>query len=121
MLPTDRIPSHPGEILLEEFLRPLGTSQVQFSRELGIPLQRVNEIIRGKRGITAETALLLGARLGTTPEFWLNLQAAHELGRARTGISNVRLRALETRRGRRLESIAGTSGLRESSGTRKKK
>ncbi len=107
MLPTDRVPSHPGEILLEEFLRPLRTSQVEFSRQLGIPLQRVNEIIRGKRGVSAETALLLAARLGTSPEFWLNLQAAHDLGRARTGISLDRLRSLETKR--RTRSISPQS------------
>jgi antitoxin HigA-1 len=101
MLPGHRIPTHPGEILLEEFLRPLGTSQVEFSRQLGIPLQRVNEIVRGKRGVTAETALLLSARLGTSPEFWLNLQAAHDLGRARAGALKGRLHSLESARTRR--------------------
>jgi antitoxin HigA-1 len=95
MLPSDRIPSHPGEVLLEEFLRPLGASQLEFSRQLGIPLQRVNEIVRGKRGVTAETALLLSARLGTSPEFWLSLQAAHDLGRARSGALRQRLHSLE--------------------------
>jgi len=107
MLPSERIPTHPGKILLEEFLRPLGTSQVDLSRQLGIPLQRVNEIVRGKRGVTAETALLLAARLGTSPEFWLNLQAAHDLGRARAGVSAQRLRSLERAGGRR--RLAGTS------------
>ena len=100
MLPSHRIPTHPGEILLEEFLRPLGTSQLEFSRQLRVPLQRVNEIVRGKRGITAETALLLAARLGTSPEFWLNLQAACDLGRARAGVSRERLHSLETVRRR---------------------
>ena len=100
MLPSDRIPTHPGEVLLKEFLRPLGTSQLKLSRQLGIPLQRVNEIVRGKRGVTAESALLLSARLGTSPEFWLNLQAAHDLGRARAGALKKRLRSLERTRDR---------------------
>ena len=56
MIPESRIPTHPGEILLEEFLRPLGLTQVVFARHIGVPTQRVNEIIRGKRGITPESA-----------------------------------------------------------------
>jgi addiction module HigA family antidote len=112
MLPVDRIPTHPGEVLLEEFLRPLGTSQLEFSRQLGIPLQRVNEIVRGKRGVTAETALLLSARLGTSPEFWLSLQAAHDLGRARSGALRQRLRSLETVRTRRRSHASVPTGRR---------
>ena len=83
MLPENRIPTHPGEILLEEFLRPLGITQVAFARHIGAPVQRVNEIVRGKRGVTPETAWLLAGALGTTPEFWLNLQCAHDLARVR--------------------------------------
>ena len=83
MIPKHRIPTHPGEILLEEFLRPLGLTQVRFARHLGIPLQRVNEIVRGKRGITPETAWLLAQALGTSPEFWVNLQSAHDLAASR--------------------------------------
>ena len=83
MIPKHRIPTHPGEILLEEFLRPLGVSQVRFARHLGIPLQRVNQIVRGKRGVTPQTAWLLSQALGTTPEFWLNLQTAHDLAASR--------------------------------------
>lgn len=79
MLPENRIPTHPGEILLEEFLNPLGLSQVAFAEHLKIPVQRVNEIVRGKRGITPETAWLFAEALGTSPEFWLNLQANHDL------------------------------------------
>ena len=70
---------HPGEILLEEFLKPLELTQVAFARHLDIPVQRVNELIRGKRGVTPETAWLLSQALGTSPEFWLNLQASYEL------------------------------------------
>jgi addiction module HigA family antidote len=79
MLPENRIPTHPGEILLEEFLNPLELSQVAFADHLKIPVQRVNEIVRGKRGITPETAWLFAEALGTSPEFWLNLQTNHDL------------------------------------------
>lgn len=79
MIPENRIPTHPGEILLEEFLKPLNLTQVAFARHLGIPTQRVNEIVRGKRGITPETAWLFSQALGTTPQFWLNLQMQHDL------------------------------------------
>ncbi len=83
MLPKNRIPTHPGEILLEEFLKPLGVSQVALAEHLGIPVQRVNELVRGKRGVTSETAWLLAGALGTTPEFWINLQTNHDLVRNR--------------------------------------
>jgi antitoxin HigA-1 len=83
MLPKHRIPTHPGRILLEEFLRPLGLTQVELARHLGIPLQRVNEIIRGRRGVTSETAWLFAQALETTPEFWVNLQSAHDLAASR--------------------------------------
>lgn len=83
MQPRNRIPTHPGEILLEEFLRPIGTTQVAFAEHIGVPTQRVNELVRGKRGVTPETAWLLSQALGTSPEFWLNLQAAHDLARTR--------------------------------------
>lgn len=83
MLPKSRIPTHPGEILLEDFLKPLGVSQVALAKHLEIPVQRVNELVRGKRGVTPETAWLLAGALGTTPEFWINLQANHDLVRNR--------------------------------------
>jgi addiction module HigA family antidote len=83
MLPEKRVPTHPGEILLEEFLRPLGLTQTALARHLGIPIQRVNEIVAGKRGITPETAWLLSSAFGTTPEFWVNAQSAYDLARSR--------------------------------------
>jgi addiction module HigA family antidote len=83
MIPKNRIPTHPGEILLEEYLRPLGVAQTHLAEHLHIPVQRVNELIRGKRGVTPETAWLLAQALGTTPEFWLNLQAAYDLAKSR--------------------------------------
>ena len=83
MLPTHRIPTHPGEILLEEFLKPLDLTQVALADHLGVPVQRINELVRGKRGVTPETAWLLSQAFGTTPEFWINLQTAHDLARVR--------------------------------------
>jgi addiction module HigA family antidote len=83
MLPENRIPTHPGEILLEEFLVPMNVSQVAFAAHIGVPVQRVNEIVRGKRGITPETAWLFADALGTSPEFWLNLQSNYDLVRFR--------------------------------------
>ena len=96
-MPANRIPTHPGEILLEEFLKPLGVTQVAFAEHLGTSLQRVNEIIRGKRGVTPDMAWRLSQAFGTTPEFWLNLQAAHDLAREKPEMT---IRPL--RRGRKL-------------------
>jgi addiction module HigA family antidote len=72
-------PIHPGEILLEEFLKPLGISQNALARALRVPPDRINAIVQGKRSITADTALRLARALGTTPQFWLNLQAHYDL------------------------------------------
>ena len=74
MRPKIRTPSHPGEILREEFLKPLAVTQVDFAAHIGVPLQRVNEIVRKKRGVSPETAWLFAGALGTTPDFWINLQ-----------------------------------------------
>ena len=79
MHPSNRTSTHPGEVLLQEFLEPLGVSQAELSRHLGVPIQRINELVKGKRGITPETAWLLAQSLGTSPEFWMNLQVAYEL------------------------------------------
>lgn len=79
MLPENRIPNHPGEILQEEFLTPLGVSQVALAKHLGVPVQRINELVRGKRGITPDTAWLLSQAFDTTPEFWINLQTNYDL------------------------------------------
>ena len=72
----------PGEILLEEFLKPLGLGQVEAARRLGVSLNRLNEIVLGKRGITADTALKLAGLLKTSPQFWMRLQADWDLSRA---------------------------------------
>jgi addiction module HigA family antidote len=92
MQPSSRVPTHPGEILREEFLVPLRQTQVALAEHLGIPLQRVNEIVRGKRGVTPDTAWLLAQAFGTTPQFWLNLQAAYDLAVQRPARRVQRLR-----------------------------
>jgi len=79
MIPSNRKATHPGIILRKEFLEPMGLTQRALAKHIGIPVQRVNEIVRGKRGVSPDTAWLLSEALGTSPEFWLNLQATHEL------------------------------------------
>ena len=73
---------HPGEMLLEEYLKPLGVGQLEGARELGVSLNRLNEIVLGKRGITADTALRLGRFLKTSPQLWMRLQADWDLQEA---------------------------------------
>jgi addiction module HigA family antidote len=72
-------PIHPGEILLEEFLHPLGISQYRLAKEITVPARRINEIVHGQRAITANTALRLARYFGTSDRFWTNLQAAYDL------------------------------------------
>jgi addiction module HigA family antidote len=76
-------PIPPGEILLEEFLKPLGISQNRLARDLGVPVARMNEIIKGKRALTADTALRLHRYFGVSAEFWMNLQAHYDLRMAK--------------------------------------
>lgn len=80
-LPENRIPNHPGEILLEEFLVPMHISQAALARHLGISSQRINAIVHGKRPITATIAWLLAQAFNTTPEFWMRLQINYDLVR----------------------------------------
>lgn len=80
-LPTNRAPTHPGEMLLEEFLKPLGISQVELAERIDVSYPRVNEIVHGKRSVTPDTALRLERFLGVTAGFWLNLQLAWDLYR----------------------------------------
>ncbi|HMN88219.1 MAG TPA: HigA family addiction module antitoxin [Bauldia sp.] len=82
-MPAKLDPIPPGEILLEEFLKPLGVSQNQLARDIDIPVSRVSEIVRGARAITADTALRLGEYLGTSAEMWLALQSDFDLRRLR--------------------------------------
>ena len=82
MAKQPKTPFHPGAILLEEFLEPAGSTQAAFSAQLGWTRARLNELIRGKRGITAESALDLADALGTSAKLWMNLQATYDLDRA---------------------------------------
>jgi addiction module HigA family antidote len=87
MIPESRIPTHPGVVLSEEFLRPLGVTQEALAAHLGVPVYRINELARGKRGMSPKTAWLLAQALNTTPEYWMNLQVAHDLALSRpTGV-----------------------------------
>ncbi|HEY2931855.1 MAG TPA: HigA family addiction module antitoxin [Acidobacteriota bacterium] len=81
-LPRNRPPTHPGEMLLEEFLKPLGISQSEFAVRLGVSFPRLNEIIHRKRAVTPDTALRLARVLGTSADFWLGLQLDWELWHA---------------------------------------
>ena len=72
-------PIHPGEVLAEDFLDPMGISQYRLAKDISVPARRINEIVHGKRGISADTAIRLARYLGTTERFWLNLQAQYEL------------------------------------------
>jgi antitoxin HigA-1 len=91
-------PIAPGEILLTEFLEPLGVSQNRLARDIDVPVSRISGIIKGDRAITADTALRLSAYFGTTPEFWLNLQNSFDLRRARQAgwtATSARIRPLQ--------------------------
>ena len=81
-LPKNRPPTHAGEMLLEEFLKPLNLSQADAARRLQMPLNRLNELIKGKRGVTPDTALRLSELFKVSPEFWMNLQAGWDLWHA---------------------------------------
>ena len=77
-----RVRTHPGEVLSEEFLSPLGLSARRVAEEIGVPTNRLTDIVRGRRGVTADTAHRLGTFFGTSPQFWVNLQVAHDLSQA---------------------------------------
>ena len=81
-VPTRRPPTHPGEMLLEEFLRPMGITQRELADAIRVPYQRINEIINGHRGITPSTALRLAKFFGMSPDFWMNLQLRWDLYQA---------------------------------------
>jgi len=81
-------PIHPGEILLEEFLEPMGISQYRLAKDISVPPRRINEIVHGNRSITADTALRLGRFFGMSPQFWLNLQTRYDLELTEDFLSN---------------------------------
>jgi addiction module HigA family antidote len=82
-VPTHRDPTHPGEMLLEEFLNPMGLTQRELAMAIHVPYQRVNELVNKRRGVTPSTALRLAKYFGTSPDFWMNLQLRWDLYRAR--------------------------------------
>jgi antitoxin HigA-1 len=88
-------PIHPGEVLEEEFLTPLGLSQYRLAKAIHVPPRRINEIIHGKRGITADTALRLGCFFGNSPGFWMNLQMHYDLEKEKDEIGDKLSREIE--------------------------
>lgn len=82
-IPTDREPSHPGEILREEFLQPMGITQKQLADGINVPFQRINELVNGKRGVTPSTSLRLAKFFGGSEDFWMNLQVRWDLYKAK--------------------------------------
>ena len=88
-VPTDRAPTHPGEMLLEEFLKPMGLTQRDLADGVRVPYQRVNELVNGRRGITPATALRLAKFFGVSPGFWMNLQTRWDLFQAERAESAV--------------------------------
>jgi addiction module HigA family antidote len=83
-IPTEREPTHPGEMLLEEFLKPMGLTQRELADRIRVPYQRINELVNRRRGITPSTALRLAKVFGNTPGFWINLQSRWDLYHARS-------------------------------------
>lgn len=101
-IPTHGAPTHPGEMLAEEFLEPLGMSQSELAERIGVPFQRVNRIVNRKQSVTLDTALRLARLFGTTADFWLNLQRAwdlYELERSRETAEIDRIKPLRRRSG----------------------
>ena len=94
-IPSHRQPTHPGEMLREEFLRPLGITQREFAKRLRISYPRMNELIHGRRGVTSDTALRLEQLLGVEAQFWLNLQLAWDLYQARRSPKSAAIRRIE--------------------------
>lgn len=94
----DRITSHPGEILREEFLEPLGLSAHALSLALRVPANRIGAILKGERSVTADTALRLSRFFGSTPEFWMNLQAMRDLTKAKVELGDTVAREVSPRR-----------------------
>ncbi len=88
MTKRDFPPIHPGEILREEFLIPMGISQYRLAKDVHVPARRINEIVLEKRGVSADTALRLGRYFGTTPQLWINLQARYDLEIVRDAIED---------------------------------
>lgn len=97
-IPTHREPTHPGEMLLEEFLNPMGLTQRELADAIRVPYQRVNELVNGRRGVTPSTALRLGKYFGMSADFWLNLQQRWDLYHAREAEAEELKRIKQLRR-----------------------
>lgn len=93
MIPQNRQTTHPGTILLKEYLEPMELTQKKLADHLNVPIQRINEIVRGRRGISPDTAWLLSEAFETSPEFWLNLQSMYDLSSHRPGKEVTPLKA----------------------------
>ena len=100
-VPSNRIPTHPGEMLKEEFLIPMGITQRELADSISVPYQRINELVNGKRGVTPSTALRLAKFFGNTPGFWMNLQLRWDLYRAQIS---------EARQLENIKPYAGSAG-----------
>ena len=111
-IPTHGPPTHPGEMLLEEFLKPLGLTQVQLAERIGVSVQRVNELVKGKRGVTPDTALRLEQLFGMSAQTWLNLQLAWDLFHAAHAPA-----AKEIKRIQRIDTQAAQEALAAAHGT----
>jgi addiction module HigA family antidote len=97
LLRMRRPPTHPGEIFEEEYRKPSGISQAEAARRMNMSMNRLNEIVKGKRGVTAETAVLMGALTGADPRFWLHLQADHDLWHALQKMDTSAIEPAKTR------------------------
>lgn len=106
-IPTHRAPTHPGEMLLEEFLAPMGLTQRELAEAIGVPYQRVNEIVNGRRGITPSTALRLAQFFGMSTEFWINGQMRWDLYHAKKAEAAELKRIMPYRRSRSSRSEEG--------------
>ena len=94
-MPTNRPPIHPGEILLEEFMRPYGMTQTEIARRIGVSRKHISEIVNGRKGISTDIALRLARLFGTSPELWLNGQIAWDVWHAMQGENAYKLEAIE--------------------------
>ena len=114
MIPKHRIPTHPGHILSEEFLVPMQISQTQLAAHLEVSVQRINEFVNGKRGVTPETAWLLAAAFKTSPDFWMNLQTQHDLAKNRPASMPEAIRSMSNASRRRPRGTASTPARKAS-------
>ena len=94
-MPTNRRPIHPGEILLEEFMKPYGMTQTEIARRIGVSRKHISEVVNGRKGISTDMALRLSRLFGTSPELWLNGQLAWDVWHAMRGENAFRLEAIE--------------------------